>query len=194
MAWRPAIEEAVISNKDFNGIVIRPGCVYGRSGSLTGMLFEEATKAAQNGHEAFAWPATPGKRWTTIHQDDVAELFLRVGEAVGSHYSLVHQWQQRSYISIDMQAPTTKHTVFDAVNAASESVDDILAAVGGLVGVKYRYTEIPPGILQGMDLQTLSKPSLGRAMLGWVPRKKSLVDGLPTYYKAWKATQDRSNV
>lgn len=82
VAWRPAIEQAVISNKVFNGIVIRPGMVYGRSGSLTAMIFEEATKAAQNGHETFAWPATPGKRWMTVHQDDLAELFLRVGEAV----------------------------------------------------------------------------------------------------------------
>lgn len=83
----------------------------------------------------------------------------------------------------------TKHTVFDAVNAASESVDDVLAAVGSLVNVKHNYTRVPPGIFQGIDLQTLSKPSLGRAMLGWVPRKKSLVDGLPTYYKAWRVTQ-----
>jgi hypothetical protein len=99
--------------------------------------------------------------------------------------------QQQSYTTFNEQAPMTKHTVFDAVNAASESVDDILAAVGSLVGVKHTYTQIPPGILQGIDLQTLSKPSLGRAMLGWVPRKKSLVDGLPAYYQAWQVTQGR---
>jgi nucleoside-diphosphate-sugar epimerase len=87
-AWRPAVEKAVVSNKTFNGIVIRPGMVYGRSGSLTAMMFEEATKAAQNGQETFAWPATPGKRWMTIHQDDLAEFFLRVGEAVSVQDSL----------------------------------------------------------------------------------------------------------
>lgn len=85
-AWRPAVETAVVANKAFDGIVVRPGMVYGRSGSLIALLFDQATKAAQKNEGTFSWPATPGKRWGLIHQDDLAELFVRVGEAV-SHCS-----------------------------------------------------------------------------------------------------------
>lgn len=36
---------------------------------------------------------------------------------------------------------------------------------------------------------TLVRPYLARALLGWRPRKPSLIDGLDTYYNSWKATQ-----
>ncbi len=35
----------------------------------------------------------------------------------------------------------------------------------------------------------LCRPYLARALLGWVPRKAGLVDGLDIYYAAWSASQ-----
>lgn len=81
-AWRTSIEEAVITHTGFNGSVVRPGIVYGRNGGLTGLMFSDVTKAALNNEMSWIWPARPGGRWGTVHQDDVAELVLRVGEAV----------------------------------------------------------------------------------------------------------------
>ena len=81
-AWRTAIEEAVITHTAFNGIVVRPGIVYGRNAGIVAILFDAAAKAIANGEKTWTWPARPGGRWGTIHQDDVAELTLRIGEAV----------------------------------------------------------------------------------------------------------------
>ena len=75
----------------------------------------------------------------------------------------------------------TKHVIFDALNNSSESIEDILATVSKLAGdgVKHRYApDRIEGIYAGFDTTTLSKPSLGRAMLGWTPKKKSFVDGM----------------
>lgn len=36
---------------------------------------------------------------------------------------------------------------------------------------------------------TLIRPYLAKTLLGWRPSKPGLVDGLPIYYAAWKASQ-----
>lgn len=82
--------------------------------------------------------------------------------------------------------------VFDALNASSESVEDILTAVSRFAGggIKHEYsTDKIEGIYSGFDTNALSKPSLGRAMLGWMPKKKSFVDGMPIWWASWKAGQ-----
>lgn len=77
---------------------------------------------------------------------------------------------------------------FDAINSASESVEDILSTIGRLLDVKHGYVAPVQGsIYEGMDTQVWSKPSLGRALVGWEPKKASFVSGIKTYYEAWKA-------
>ncbi len=39
----------------------------------------------------------------------------------------------------------------------------------------------------------LIRPYLGRALLGWQPRKAGVIDNLEVYYKAWKATDSSSS-
>lgn len=56
--------------------------LYGRTGSLFGMLvFEPALAAAKKG-EKFETPGLPETRFLTIHQDDLADLYVRVAERV----------------------------------------------------------------------------------------------------------------
>ncbi|NIV71376.1 MAG: NAD-dependent epimerase/dehydratase family protein, partial [Calditrichae bacterium] len=40
VAWRPDVENMVLHAAEANGVVIRPGCVYGKQGGLTGMWFD----------------------------------------------------------------------------------------------------------------------------------------------------------
>src|SRR6266487_1805691 len=40
VAWRPAHEQLVLQAKAVRGLVIRPGCVYGGGGGLTGEVFD----------------------------------------------------------------------------------------------------------------------------------------------------------
>jgi hypothetical protein len=42
--WRPSMEQAIVESKFINGIIIRPGGVYGKSGSLTALWFEGTIK------------------------------------------------------------------------------------------------------------------------------------------------------
>jgi nucleoside-diphosphate-sugar epimerase len=115
VAWRPAQEQRVITNTTLNGLVIRPGMLYGRSASILASLF----KSASEGH--VAWPGTPGGRYALIHADDLADLYVRATE----------------------KSALVGGKIFDAVNGFTESVDDLLAALVRVSGAKppYEYTK-----------------------------------------------------
>jgi nucleoside-diphosphate-sugar epimerase len=73
-AVRPEIERRVLAS---GGWVIRPGMVYGSSGSpIVGLL---AAKAAQRGTGAYI--GEPGTRWPVVHVDDLAALYVAVVSA-----------------------------------------------------------------------------------------------------------------
>ena len=103
--WRSEVESKVLSSmfttfppKDFDstsrmrtdyaigkavhGIVIRPGILYGRSGSLPGMMVFQAAEAAKQKGEKFEAIGVDSARMGTIHQDDLADLYVRVAERV----------------------------------------------------------------------------------------------------------------
>jgi nucleoside-diphosphate-sugar epimerase len=113
-AWRAAHERNVVGSTVLNGIIIRSVWVIGRSGSHLGnMLFPSA-----HAGEVVAI-GTPGGRYSIVHQDDLADAYLRAverGSIVGG-------------------------SIFDITNEFTESVDDILATlckVSGAKGYKYR--------------------------------------------------------
>ncbi len=76
VAHRPGIEQRVLDAGGLNGVVIRPGCVYGKQGGLTapwlnGASVEKNLKIVGNG----------SNRWTMVHVDDLAQGYLLVGES-----------------------------------------------------------------------------------------------------------------
>ena len=76
VAWRPAHEQAVLSATTVRGIVLRPGCVYGKSGSMTGAWFEGAYKKKD-----VSVVGDGRNRWAMVHVDDLAEAYLRVAQS-----------------------------------------------------------------------------------------------------------------
>ncbi|KAL5525327.1 hypothetical protein ACEPAF_9197 [Sanghuangporus sanghuang] len=169
VSWRTAQEKRVLAASDagaVNGIVLRPSLLYGRSGSIIAMLFGAAAAAAEKGVK-LEWAGRPGGRWSLIHVDDLADLFVRVAEA----------------------GPACKGTIFDATNPYTESVSDILDNVTRVVGVTsgWKYREPTNPFEEAVAITTRLRPSLARALLGWNPRKPSLVDGMETYYAAYRA-------
>lgn len=86
-AWRLTHEQRALAageehSKHLTVNVVRPSLVYGKSASITGMIFATAhqgeVKFAGNGKERIA----------TIHCDDLGELFASVAEKVSSSLSL----------------------------------------------------------------------------------------------------------
>jgi nucleoside-diphosphate-sugar epimerase len=115
VAWRPAQEQRVITDTTLNGLVIRPGMLYGRSGSIFASLFKSASEGD------VTWPGTPGGRYAVVHADDLADLYVRAAE----------------------KSSLIGGKIFDAVNAFTESVDDLLAALVRVSGAKppFEYTK-----------------------------------------------------
>ncbi|CCM04674.1 uncharacterized protein FIBRA_06860 [Fibroporia radiculosa] len=162
VAWRPALEQRILTNSVLNGIVIRPALLYGRSASILATLFKTAYEGK------ISWYGTPGGRYGLIHADDLADLYLLVGE----------------------KSSILGGKVFAAANDFTESVDDILQKLVQVSGAK-GYEYVPPCNLFESAITTTSllRPYLARSLLGWQPRKAGLVDNLEVYYNAWKASE-----
>src|SRR5438132_1494946 len=71
VAWRPAHEQLVLQAKAVRGLVIRPGCVYGGRGGLTGGWFEAAAAG-----KAPTVVGSGHNRWTMVHVDDLADAYV----------------------------------------------------------------------------------------------------------------------
>jgi len=164
VAWRPEQEQRVINNSVLNGIVIRPGLVYGHSGSLLADLFRTSLDGK------VVWPGTPGGRYAVVHSDDLADLYLRVAE----------------------KSSIVGGKIFDAVSEQSESVDDLLARLVLVSGAKapYEYRTPENTYESAIGTTTLIRPYLAHALLGWKTKKPGLIDGLQGYYTAFLASQE----
>ena len=111
IAWRPVREQIILNDKSVNGFVIRPALLYGRSASLLAPFFKSAS-------EGDVWyPGTPGGRFSLIHTDDLADLYVRATE----------------------KAAICGGLIFDAANDITESVDDVLAALVKVSGASKTY-------------------------------------------------------
>ncbi|KAK9463085.1 NAD(P)-binding protein [Lipomyces oligophaga] len=172
IAWRAEFETRIFAaptsepgGASFRPIVIRPGLLYGRSMSFLHSLFLQAyTK------NHITWPGISGQsRYNTIHQDDLARLFLLVAE----------------------RAPIFGGLAVDAVNPQTESADDVLNALIAAAGGDKTYSLYEPVTDLDLALCVVGRHqvSLGYTLAGWIPRKAGLVDGMRQYYEAWKAYQ-----
>ncbi|KAJ3822765.1 hypothetical protein F5878DRAFT_577591 [Lentinula raphanica] len=163
VAWRPEQEQFVVNHPALNGIVVRPVMLYGRSGSIFASVFQQAHEGGK-----VTWPGTPGGKFSLIHADDLADLYVRLAE----------------------KAAIAGGKIFDAGNDVLEDVDAFLKKLSEVAGLggKYEYRK-PTNIFEvAVSATVLAKPYLGRALLGWQPKKIGLTDGLETYYKAYVAS------
>ncbi|BDG10484.1 NAD-dependent epimerase/dehydratase family protein [Anaeromyxobacter paludicola] len=104
VAWRPAHEQLALGAAAGGLVtaVIRPGMVYGGKGGLLAPFFETAVK---DGAAAFVGEGR--NRWSLVHREDLARLYLRVLESRASGV----------YHGVDGEAPT----LADLARAASQA-------------------------------------------------------------------------
>lgn len=161
VAWRPEVENYLVASKLVDGVVIRPGLVYGRQSNVVGILFSQIAASGK-----IEWPGIPGGRYATVHVDDLDELYRLAVE----------------------KYPLVKGLKIEGSNTTTESVDTLLSHLVALTGVpSYSYKEPKSNFEVALAATSIVRGTFARSILGWHPSKPSLIDGLPIYYKAFLA-------
>ena len=159
LPWRSEHEQLVLKAK---GIVIRPGCVYGGAGGLTGLWFKKTA------------PAIVGdgsNRWAMVHLDDLGHLYALAAES--------------SVKNELFNATDGSHESVREMAAAASR------AAGGRGAVKAltlaQGEQLYGGLAHGLALDQLVDSGKAAKMLGWKPRFHGFSSGAERFYGAWKA-------
>ena len=165
---RARTEERVLGaeSEHLHTIVIRPGCVYGGTGSLTARWFETA---AQNGAAEIVGDGA--QRWSMIHLDDLADLYLCAAES------------------------GCRGEVFNASDRSRSTVLECATAAGRAAGAQGRVvkTSVADAAKKmgafaeclGFDQHIDSSKAVRR--LGWQPRHAGFVDEVERLHRSWRA-------
>jgi nucleoside-diphosphate-sugar epimerase len=163
MPWRSEHEKRVLAAK---GLVLRPGCVYGGTGGLTGLWFQGAVEG-----KAAPIVGDGANRWAVVHVADLADLYVRAAE---------------SSLSGEMfnAADGSRFTVREMAEAASRA-----AGAGGAVNA-LAFADAEKaygGMAHGLALdQSVDAAKAGR-LLGWAPRFKGFPPDAGLFFAAWNA-------
>lgn len=169
VAWRVDMENLVLDSQSVNGIVIRPGCVYGKQGGLTGMWFngaynEKHLQVVGDGHNY----------WTMVHVDDLAEAYILAGEKgfKGELFNI----SDRSCSTVHKMANAVARVTGYAKDISYIPVDEAAKHMGGLAEAI--------ALNQHVDSRKAVR------LLGWQPKFGGFVDEIETYFEAWKAANE----
>ncbi len=170
VAWRPGHERMVLEADGIRGIVIRPGCVYGRQGSLTNSWFEGAYT-----ERALKVIGDGTNRWSMVHVDDLALGYVRAAES----------WLEGEIFNI---CDSSRSTVTEMALAA--------ARAAGYTG-KIQYIPLEEAaktmgpFAECLALDQHVDRTKAMRLLYWIPRHQSFVDGIETYFASWKAWKEQ---
>jgi nucleoside-diphosphate-sugar epimerase len=70
VAWRPAVEQAVLKADKIRGIVIRPGMVYGHGGGIANVFVGQTNTLGR-----VRVPGDGKNKWAVVHIDDLGDLY-----------------------------------------------------------------------------------------------------------------------
>ncbi len=158
VAWRPAVEQLVLdaARHGVQGIVLRPAMVYGGGDGLVGTFVESARR------QGAARVVGDGRnRWTFVHVDDLADLYVRaLGAASGTLLFAAH-------------GPALP--VRDVAEAASRA-----AGAGGkveLVPLEEARKTMGP-MADGLALDQQISGDRAVRLLGWRPKSPTVLEEL----------------
>lgn len=168
VARRPGIEQMVLTAGDVRGLVIRPGCVYGYQGGLTGMWFAGAVQ-----EKTLSAVGDGANRWAMVHADDLADAYLRAGES------------------------GLRGEVFNITDRSRWSLAEMLKAVAGATGYTGRIQFVPVADAAGsmgdfaeclaLDQHVDARKAV--RLLGWQPKHGGFVDEVDAYFTSWNAAR-----
>ena len=151
-SWRVAGEERLLRS-GIKASVVQPGIVYGHGRGIPAMF----AGAASDGTVPLFGAGE--QRWTTVHVDDLADLYVRVLERAPGG---------RTYVGASGHNPTVRE-LGEALGAvAPEDPSTTVERLGGF------------GAALLLDQQATGHRA--KSELGWQPTRPSLVDELRTGY------------
>lgn len=169
VAWRPAHEQQVLQAAGVRGLVIRPGCLYGGAGGLTGEWFGGPSKGQP--------PQIVGdgrNRWAMIHADDLGDAYVRAAES--GLAGEVFEVADRSRATVLEMATAAARAAGYAGEVRTVPLAEARAKMGEFAAAL--------ALNQHVDARKAVR------LLGWQPRHGGFLDEAPLYYLAWKAYQE----
>lgn len=170
VAPRVSHEQLVLaaSSRTIRSVVVRPGCVYGGRGGLTGAWFS----ASQAGR-AVPVVGDGAARWAMVHVDDLADAYVRVAESsLGGEILNV---TDRSRFTVRECAAAAHRAAGGDGSVVPVPVETALAEHG------------PMAAALAFDQHVDSRKVV--RLLGWQPRHGGFADGAARYLAAWRAAQ-----
>jgi nucleoside-diphosphate-sugar epimerase len=166
VAWRPGIEQLVLNSRDVRGLVIRPACVYGKQGGLTGLWFGGAAK-----EKTFRVIGDGTSHWAMVHVDDLAEGYLLAAES------------------------PLQGEVFNLADASRSTVLEMASAAAKAAGSDSKTQLVPLAeaaksmgdFAECLALDQHIDASKAARLLGWQPKHQSFVAEIATYFESWRA-------
>jgi nucleoside-diphosphate-sugar epimerase len=139
------------------GTVVRLGLVYGRNGSTLPTALLSSAKA-----DGVARYVGSGEtRWSTVHVDDAADLFLRVAETATSTGTLVHAVEADAATFREIAEAIGRNA---GVPAAAMTQEEAAGAFGPLAGQLTRNLWVVP--------------TRAAELYGWQPASKGILHDL----------------
>ena len=148
-AWRVPLERRLLES-GVRATVVQPAVVYGHGAGIPAMLVGQKSL-----------PGTGEQHWTTVHVDDLADLYVAALDSPGGH----------AYLAASGDNPT--------VRELGDAIGDDVTAQGDQATLD---TLGPFGEALLLDQQ--ASGAKARADLGWSPSRPSLVELLREGYPA----------
>jgi len=164
--WRAEHEKKVLAA---GGLVIRPGCVYGRAGGLPAFWFSGALERG-----AAPMVGDGANHWATVHADDCGELYALAAES------------------------GLRGELFNATDPTRFTVREMAEQASLAAGKKGAVVALPPAeaetlygaaLARGLSLDQQVDSAKAARLLGWKPRFLGFCDDTPRYYDAWMAAR-----
>ena len=159
VAWRPAVEQLALSaaERGVRSVVIRPVMVYGRGGGL----FAEFLRSAKE-RGAVRFVGTGENRWSVVHVEDLADLYVRALEQAEAG------------------------TLLLAAEGDSLTVRELALAAARGAGVEGRIEAWPVdearrslgGFADALTLDQQISAAKAKRLLGWTPKAPSVLEEL----------------
>jgi nucleoside-diphosphate-sugar epimerase len=164
---RPRSEAMVLDAPGVRGLVLRPGCVYGRQGSLTAIWFESAVK-----EKAIRVVGDGASRWANVHLDDLGDAYVRAIES-GLSGEIFNVTDRSRATVLEMAQAVARVTGFSG-DVETVPVAEAAKNLGTLAECL------------ALDQHVDARKAVTR--LGWQPRHGGFVDEVAECFESWKAS------